>query len=125
MLYADPAQHPATAGQGLDDVDDVDDLLTHALFAHDFSGLHRIIGACPRDRVLTSPLANEKMREREVTGGGDQANEIGKQRKTRLTGRHKVQSEEGGGLLIMMHGRRRMTIDPRIPPMPGRKHVQP
>ena len=28
--------------------------------------------------------------------------------------------KRGGGLLIMMHGRSRMTIDPRIPTMPGR-----
>ena len=27
---------------------------------------------------------------------------------------------EGGGVLIIMHGRSRMTIDPRIPTMPGR-----
>ena len=30
---------------------------------------------------------------------------------------------EDGGVLVVMHGRSRMTIDPRIPAMLGRKYV--
>ena len=34
--------------------------------------------------------------------------------------RHCTKWGEGGGVLIVMHGRSRTTIDPRIPAMPGR-----
>ena len=44
-----------------------------------------------------------------LISGNDSASEIGAMHK-----------RGGGGVLTVMHGRSRMTIDPRIPTMPGR-----